>query len=135
MSSQSPSSIRAQLAKIVKSQTFAGTERLRRFLTFIVEQTLEFPNESLKEIIIGNELYAGDEGFDPRLSAVVRVDATRLRSKLREYYASEGATDSLTIDLPKGRYSPVFRALSIRTDHAGNDSHPQTNPSIAVLLQ
>jgi len=133
VSPQSPNSIRAQLAKIVKSQAFAGTERLRRFLIFVVEQSLEFPNEPLKEIIIGRELYASNGDFDPRLTAVVRVDATRLRAKLREYYASEGAADSLTIDLPKGSYTPVFRETANHSDPEGNDSRGQTIPSIAVL--
>lgn len=129
----SPDHIRTHLAKLLKSQAFAGTERLRGFLQFIVEQNLEFPNEPLKEIIIGRELYASDGDFDPRLSAVVRVDATRLRTKLREYYASEGAGDSLTIDLPKGNYTPVFREASAPADAGEDGSREQAPSSIAVL--
>lgn len=133
VSLQSPDCIRTQLARLLESQTFAGTERLRRFLKFVVEQTLDFPSEPLKEIVIGSELYTSDGDFDPRLSAVVRVDATRLRAKLREYYASEGAADLLTIDLPKGSYTPVFRESSTHVNSDGNDSREQATPSIAVL--
>ena len=82
MSQQSPDRIRTQLERLLESRTFAGTERLRRFLKFVVEQSLRFPIEPLKEIVIGAELYASNGDFDPRLSAAVRVDATRLRSKL-----------------------------------------------------
>ena len=88
---------------------------MRRFLEFVVEHALSSPNEPLKEMIVGMELYAGQADFDPRTTAVVRVDATRLRTKLREYYSSEGANDALVIDLPKGSYSPVFREASIST--------------------
>lgn len=133
VSPQSPHHIRTQLAKLLKSQAFSGTERLRLFLKFIVEQSLNFPNEPLKEIILGNKLYASGGDFDPRLSAVVRVDASRLRAKLREYYASEGVTDSLTIDLPKGSYTPVFREASTHADPGQEGSREQTTPSIAVL--
>jgi adenylate cyclase len=133
MSPQSPDHIRTQLAKVLKSEAFAGTERLRQFLKFIVEQSLDFPNDSLKEIIIGTQLYASNGNFDPRLSAVVRVDATRLRTKLREYYALEGKADSLSIDLPKGSYKPVFREASTRADAREADSREQAMPSIAVL--
>ena len=91
MSQQSPDRIRTQLESLLESRTFAGTERLRSFLKFVVDQSLRFPIEPVKEIVIGAELYASNGDFDPRLSSVVRVDATRLRSKLREYYASEGA--------------------------------------------
>ncbi|MCU1293582.1 MAG: Tetratricopeptide 2 repeat protein [Bryobacterales bacterium] len=95
--------------------------------------TLSSPNEPLKEMTIGAGLYASHGEFDSRITAVVRVDATRLRAKLRAYYASEGVTDPLTIDLPKGSYTPVFRDSSVP-----NDSRPLTpvhsaEPSIAVL--
>ena len=108
---------------------------MRRFLEFVVERTLNFPEEPLKEIIIGSELYASDGTFDPRLNAVVRVDATRLRAKLREYYASEGVADSLIIDLPKGSYTPVFQAPSVRSNSEAEDAAApeQTRSSIAVL--
>lgn len=133
MSQQSPDQIRTQLTKVLNSDVFAGTERLRRFLKFIVEQNIEFPNEPLKEIIIGSELYASDGDFDPRLSAVVRVDAGRLRAKLREYYASEGIADSLTIHLPKGSYTPVFREASNQAEPVENAAQEPAMPSIAVL--
>lgn len=130
---QSPDIIRAQLRRLLNSKVFAGAGRMRRFLEFVVKQTLDFPNEPLKEIIIGSELYASDDTFDPRLNATVRVDATRLRAKLREYYASEGAADPLIIDLPKGSYTPVFRTASILSDSADEASREQRESSIAVL--
>ena len=133
MPQQTPDRIRTQLAKVLKSEAFAGTERLRRFLKFIVEQSLEVPNEPLKEIIIGRELYASDGDFDPRLSAVVRVDATRLRAKLREYYASEGTADLLTIDLRKGSYTPVFREAATHAGPGEDNWRERAAPSIAVL--
>jgi hypothetical protein len=104
--------IRLQLHKVLASTAFANAERMRRFLRFVVEHALSSPDEPLKEMIVGMELYAGKGEFDPRTTAVVRVDATRLRAKLLEYYSSEGVTDALVIYLPKGGYSPVFREAS-----------------------
>jgi TolB-like protein len=106
---------------------------MRRFLKFVVEHALSSPDERLKEMIVGIELYSGQGEFDPRTSAVVRVDATRLRAKLREYYWSEGATDLLVIDLPKGSYTPVFREAS--NDHASQHpvATPAAEPSVVVL--
>lgn len=107
---------------------------MRRFLEFIVEHTLRFPGEPLKEVIIGSELYAAGKDFDPRLSAVVRVDATRLRTKLREYYESEGAADPLIIDLPKGSYTPVFHAAAAQNQPgAAGAQQRRGDTSIAVL--
>jgi serine/threonine-protein kinase len=125
--------IRTQLQKVLASAAFASAERMRRFLEFVVEHTLSSPNEHLKEIIIGIELYAGHGEFDPRITAVVRVDASRVRTKLREYYLSEGAADPLIIDLPKGSYTPVFREASIQVDPPRPSTASFTDPSIVVL--
>ena len=89
--------------------------------------------DSLKEIAIGNELYATNGEFDPRLSAVVRVDATRLRSKLREYYATEGSGRSLANRLTKGTYTPVFRPGGSEEVHPEIATAGRSVPSIAVL--
>jgi serine/threonine-protein kinase len=116
--------IRSELRRVLESAAFQKAERLRRFLEFVVEHTVSSPSEPLKEMIVGIELYAFDQKFDPRISAVVRVDATRLRAKLREYYASEGALDPLIIDVPKGSYTPVFSEAP---------SEPSAESAIAVL--
>jgi TolB-like protein/Tfp pilus assembly protein PilF len=133
MCSQPTGQIRTQLQKVLASTAFANAERMRRFLEFVVEHTLSSPNEHLKEIIIGIELYAGHGEFDPRITAVVRVDASRVRTKLREYYLSEGAADPLVIDLPKGSYTPVFREASIQVDPPRPTTTSFTEPSIVVL--
>ena len=125
--------IRSQLQKVLASTAFANAERMRRFLKFVVEHALSSSNEPLKEMIVGMELYAGQGEFDPRTTAVVRVDATRLRAKLLEYYSSEGATDALVIDLPKGGYSPAFRDASNQYTTATPVSTAVAEPSVVVL--
>ncbi len=79
-----PQEVRSELYKVLESETFSKAERLRLFLKFIVQYALATPEQPLKEMTIGIELYAAHQEFDPRISAVVRVDATRLRAKLRE---------------------------------------------------
>jgi TolB-like protein len=122
-----------QLHRILASPAFANAERMRRYLRFIVEHALSSPNESLKEMTVGMALYAWKDDFDPRTTAVVRVDATRLRAKLLEYYSSHGAGDPIIIDLPKGSYAPIFREAS--NHHASTDraESRSAEPSVVVL--
>jgi len=127
--SQPPQRIQAELDRILASSAFASAERMRRFLKFVVEHTLRSPGEPLKETIIGMELSSSREDFDPRISAAVRVDASRLRSKLREYYVEEGASDPVVIELPKGTYTPIFRDNPACADSAVPAS--ATEPAIA----
>ena len=121
------------LHRILASPGFANAERMRRYLRFVVEHALSSPNEPLKEMTVGMALYAGNGDFDPRTTAVVRVDAIRLRAKLRDYYSSDGAEDTIVIDLPKGSYTPTFRESA--NHHAFTDcakSHV-AEPSVVVL--
>jgi serine/threonine-protein kinase len=99
----------AQLSRILASKVFRQADRLKRFLTFIVEETLAGRGERLKEFVVGVEVFGKDNSFDPRNDPIVRVQARRLRSQLTAYYREEGAGDELIIELPKGGYAPVFR--------------------------
>ena len=83
-------------------------ERLKRFLEFIVTETLESRGDQLKEYPIGTEVFEKDSSFDSRTDPIVRVQARRLRARLNLYYAQEGAGSPVVIHVPKGSYTPVF---------------------------
>jgi Tol biopolymer transport system component len=100
--------IRAELESILASEVFSRSQHLRRFLSFIVEQRLAGQGHTLKESVLAHELYGKGTDFDGGTDPVVRVDARRLRDKLREFY--EGRSDPVVISLPKGSYVPVFEA-------------------------
>lgn len=97
--------VRACLKRILDSATFAQSERLRRFLEFVVTETLVGHADRLKGYVIAVEVFDRDASFDPAIDAIVRVEAARLRAKLREYYSTEGRGDSVRLALPKGRYA------------------------------
>ena len=107
--------IRAQLERILASAVFSRSPHLRRFLSFIVEQSLAGQGHTLKESVLAHELYGKGTDFDGGTDPVVRVDARRLRDKLREFY--EGRSDPVVISLPKGSYVPVFEGNSASPTH------------------
>ena len=100
--------IRTQLEKILRSRAFVQSHRIRRFLQFIVEESLLGQPHRLKEYLIGLEVFDRRDAFDPRVDSIVRVEARRLRHKLEEYYRSEGREDLTRITLRKGSYVPIF---------------------------
>ncbi len=108
--------VRAQLERILASEVLSRSQQLRRFLSYIVEQRLAGQGHSLKESVLAHELYGKGTDFDGGADPVVRVDARRLRDKLREYY--EGRSDPVVISLPKGSYVPAFEANSASPTHA-----------------
>jgi Tol biopolymer transport system component len=104
--------VRTQLARVLSSEVFARSDRLSSLLKFIVERTLDGQRHALKEQVIAIELYGKGSDFSSAADPIVRVDARRLRDKLREYYAS-APTDPIVISVPKGSYAPLFEARPI----------------------
>ena len=103
--------VRAQRDRILASKLFALSNRTRAFLNFIINAELEGRADKLKEFTLGIDVFEKDESFDPSIDSIVRVEASRLRSKLREYYDGEGQGDPVRIDVPKGHYVPVFSLI------------------------
>jgi serine/threonine-protein kinase len=105
----SPEAIHAALDKILASPGFANADRLSRFLRYAVEETLNGQTDKLKESLVGIDVFGRKPTYDPRVDAVVRTEAVKLRGRLRDYYEGEGREDEIVIDLPKGGYVPAFR--------------------------
>src|SRR5258706_13882786 len=104
----STDAIRSQLAAILASTSFINAHRSRRFLEFTVQQTLAGAQDSVKESVIALEVFDRKENFDQRIDAIVRVEASKLRARLLQYYTAEGAEMPGIIEIPKGTYVPRF---------------------------
>jgi TolB-like protein/Tfp pilus assembly protein PilF len=98
--------IREQLDRIVKSGPFVQSRRRQRFLDYIVSETLAGRGERLKAYNVALEVFDRPESFDPVVDPIVRIEAARLRDKLREYYEADGQSAPIRIELPKGSYTP-----------------------------
>lgn len=102
--------IREQLGRILRSPQFARSDRLRRFLQFIVDAKLRGEPDQIQEYGIGLEIFGRLPSFDPRSDSIVRTEAHRLRRKLTEYYQDAGENDPVRISLPERGYVPEFSA-------------------------
>lgn len=110
----------------MNSQAFAKAPSLRRLLSFLVTEAVSGRAAELKEYTVGAAISESGESFDPQSNTIVRVQARRLRGKLREFYSCEGAEDPLRIEIPDGTYAPVFE--DYRLDGRASDEDPLTAP-------
>jgi hypothetical protein len=101
--------IREELTRILESPIFVQSDRLGRFLRYTVETTLAGDADILKEYLVGTEVYDRKPPYHPSVDSIVRSEARRLRSKLKEYYESVGRNDSVFIYYRPGSYVPAFR--------------------------
>jgi adenylate cyclase len=126
--------VRECLALMLKSDLFILSERQSRFLQYIVEKTLEGEGKKLKQYSIGIDVFDRDVAFDPTIDSIVRVEAGRLRAKLREYYSSLGSEDPVWIELSKGKYAVDFQfRQDIKVNAVSAPSSIEDKPLIAVL--
>lgn len=117
--------VRRQVERIVTSAAFQQSQRRCRFLEYVIEETLAGRADRLKAYALGREVFDRAESFDPNLDPIVRVEAGRVRDKLREYYDGDGRNDPIRIDLPKGSYVPQ---IEVRHLEAG-ELPPNAAPS------
>lgn len=129
--------VREALTRILASPDFDATDRIRRFLTYVVEETLCGRPERIKAYSIAISVFGRDENFDPQIDSIVRIVAGRMRRSLERYYLTGGRDDPVHIRIPKGSYVPVFEdAAGPRENLAQSEfpSHrkPWAGPAILV---
>jgi hypothetical protein len=127
----SEQAIREELSRVLQSSMFAQSDRLGRFLRFTVETTLAGDADTLKEYLIGTEVYERNSSYHPSEDSIVRSEARRLRAKLKEYYDSVGKYDSVHIYYRPGSYVPAFRP---RPSEGGEHMLPSAKP-VELLLR
>src|SRR2546426_6578515 len=117
-----------QIEKLLASHSLHGSESLCKLLRYLANHSMDHPGLSPKEYQIATEVFGRQQDFDPHVDSMVRVQAGRSRTKLAEYYASEGADDQIMVELLKGTYALTFhsRPHGAGRNHAGT-SHEASN--------
>jgi adenylate cyclase len=105
--------IREALAHLLSDLDFHASDRNRRFLRFVVEETLAGRSNRIKSYTIAVDVFGRGEDFDAAADPIVRIEASRLRAALAAYYDGPGRDASIRIHLPKGGYVPSFERSSI----------------------
>src|SRR6516164_238538 len=100
--------INEQLQRIFTNPSFSVSDILKRFLHYIVQQTVAGGSNIIKEYTIGVNVLNKPTDFRPQHDAIVRIHAGRLRRALYKYYEEAGVDDQIEISIPKGSYVPAF---------------------------
>jgi len=112
--------VRAELEAMLKTPIFAQSGRCKRFLSYVVSQTLEGNGSQLKERTIGISVFERANDYDTGDDSIVRVTANEVRKRIGQFYRESGAAHSIQIDLPRGAYVPEFKIqpANLSTDPA-----------------
>ncbi len=99
---------RQQIARLVSSDLFRFSELQRRLLHYLAEKSLSGEADQLKEYTIAVDALGKPESYDPRRDSTVRLQSSKLRQKISEYYRTTGRSDPVLVDFPKGHFKLVF---------------------------
>jgi TolB-like protein/Flp pilus assembly protein TadD len=99
----SPELLHDALRRLLESRFFARAPRLSRLLRYLGEHALA-GGPPLKEYDVARGAFDKSGEFNPAADPIVRVEAGRLRERLRRYYRAEGRSDPVRVFLPKGSY-------------------------------
>lgn len=125
--------IQQQVQRIVQSEQFRSSGVLRRLLTFLSDKAIAGEADNLKEYVVAIEGLGKSSTYDPQHNSAVRIQMGRLRQRLAEYYRTEGKTDPMIVDLPKGRFRLTFEERSNAptfNQEGSPDSMPPPIPSV-----
>ncbi len=112
--------VREHLEEVLASKAMAGSKRTQEFLRLVVTHALDGDTESLRERMIGAELFRRPVNYDTGNDGVVRVRASETRKRLARYYNDEAGfrTPPVRIELHSGSYMPKFHFASEETEQA-----------------
>ena len=99
---------RALIERVAASEHFIRAARLRDFLLYVGKHSLKDGSPEIHEQKIGARVFGRPETYDTSQDNIVRVNATELRKRIELYFASEGAHETLILEIPRGGYKPIF---------------------------
>ncbi|HET9862593.1 MAG TPA: malectin [Steroidobacteraceae bacterium] len=103
---------RAELDRVVES--LGRNTRPGRLLAHLGEKTFQGQEAELTEFHIATQVFGrSPKTFIATDDAVVRVEAHRLRKKLRDLYEKESGGSGVQISLPAGSYVPKFERVAV----------------------
>lgn len=111
---------RAELKSVLASQEFLRAPKLAHLLTYLCEKLFAGEAHQIKEYSVGLEVFQRGSSFDQDSDSIVRVEANRLRKRLAEYYAGDGASHAIQIKIPVGQYVPRFERRNVELAATGD---------------
>lgn len=120
----------ALIERVVASDQFSRSARLRDFLLYVGKRSLKEGSPDIHEQEIGIKVFGRPDSYDCSADGIVRVNATELRKRIESYFESAGVNEPLVFEIPRGGYRPVFRR---RLPETAKPEAPLLEKPLAVL--
>jgi len=116
-----PPELWALVERIAASRSFGRAERLKDLLVYLTERTSSQPGTEVQEHEIRTAVFGRAADASTREDTIVRVQVSKLRKKLEDYFASEGADEASRLEIPRGQYAVTWRPRGEVSGEAGHE--------------
>jgi hypothetical protein len=103
----------ALVERVADSAKVVRAARLRDLLLFVSRRSLKEGCDQVREHEIGTEVFGRPKGYDTNVDNIVRANVSELRKRIEAYFESEGARETLLMEIPRGNYVPAFRYRTV----------------------
>lgn len=117
---------RASLARLLESETMTRAPRLCAVLRYLVDAFIEGRSNEITEQSIGEAVFGKPVGYNPGDDNIVRVTLRHLRTRLEEFYRTEGKHETYILEIPKGKYIPFL--VPREAGHPGSGTPAAATP-------
>lgn len=100
--------IKSALADLTADKRFRATDRGKAILNYIAGLHFAGCDDGVKGYSIAIDVLGRPDSFDPSTDPIVRIEVSRLRAALVQYYEAFGRENPIEIELPKGKYALAF---------------------------
>jgi hypothetical protein len=99
---------RELIARVAESDLFQKSPRLREFLLYSGDCTLDNRLADVREQVIAEKVFQRKAQDYDAQDSIVRAEARNLRKRLEKYFETEGWLEKYLITMPKGGYALSF---------------------------
>ena len=100
---------RLLVEQVASSAYFSKSARLREMFIYVCDRVLDHQVDEIHEQEVGRRVFGRPADYDTSADNTVRVHASMLRKRVDQYFATEGSSEPIVIEIPRGNYAPVFR--------------------------
>ncbi|QEN06482.1 hypothetical protein EXM22_00180 [Oceanispirochaeta crateris] len=132
--------IHEQLDKMLNHKLFRGAKRSCSFLLYVSNKVLSGQGYQIKEFSIAVDAFGLETTFDQQIDPRIRVEAKRLRDRLKQYYEGPGRNDDVIISMTKGSYIPQFhfrsdqQQMALSSSEKGSSAGSPTGSPLSILI-
>ena len=135
---------RQLVQQVASSPYFSKSARLREMFIYVCDRVLDHEVDEIHEQEVGRRVFGRPADYDTSADNTVRVHASMLRKRVDQYFANEGLSEPMVIEIPRGNYAPVFHERAVKVpapepapqpaEPAPPEHAPDTRPSRGLLF-